>query len=135
MNLHEWLRVADRWWPAPIAAVVLIVNVLTWAPYLSTMLAVLFSTRPMVWAREAARSTQCKNNLRQFFVSMSLHSDNDPQTRLSSGAFDGRLLVDRFRFVASWKAGVHEAHPLRELNRLVREKRLVPAQSDSTSRS
>ena len=36
-------------------------------------------------------------------------------------AFDGRLLVDRFRFVASWKAGVHEAHPLRELNRLVRD--------------
>lgn len=36
-------------------------------------------------------------------------------------AFDGRLLVDRFRFVASWTAGAHEAHPLRELNRVVRE--------------
>jgi hypothetical protein len=34
-------------------------------------------------------------------------------------AFDGRLLVDRFRFVASWKAGVYEAHPLRELNRAI----------------
>ena len=36
-------------------------------------------------------------------------------------AFDGRLLVDRFRFVAAWTAGAHEAHPLRELNRVIRE--------------
>ncbi|MBW3597160.1 MAG: DUF1559 domain-containing protein [Planctomycetes bacterium] len=40
-------------------------------------------------AREAARRTQCKNNLRQFFISVSLHSDNDPQGRLaSSGGWD-----------------------------------------------
>jgi prepilin-type N-terminal cleavage/methylation domain-containing protein/prepilin-type processing-associated H-X9-DG protein len=40
-------------------------------------------------AREAARSTQCKNNLRQFFISVSLHADNDPQERLaSSGGWD-----------------------------------------------
>lgn len=42
-------------------------------------------------AREAARSTACKNNLRQFFVSASLHADNDPQERFaSSGAMDPR---------------------------------------------
>ena len=30
MDLHQWLRVADRWWPAPIAAIVLVANLLTW---------------------------------------------------------------------------------------------------------
>lgn len=39
-------------------------------------------------AREAARNSMCKSNLRQFFVSMSLFADKDPQGRLSSGAFD-----------------------------------------------
>ncbi len=34
-------------------------------------------------------------------------------------AFDGRLLVDRFRFAASWKGGANEAHPVRELNRVI----------------
>ena len=34
-------------------------------------------------------------------------------------AFDGRLLVERFRFAGSWKAGANEAHPLRELNRVI----------------
>jgi prepilin-type processing-associated H-X9-DG protein len=54
-------------------------------------------------AREAARSTQCKNNLRQFFVSVALHADNDPQERFSSsGAADPRRdgSLDTFGWVA-----------------------------------
>jgi hypothetical protein len=34
-------------------------------------------------------------------------------------AFDGRLLVDRFRFVGSWTPGANPAHPLRTINNLV----------------
>ena len=34
-------------------------------------------------------------------------------------AFDGRLLVDRFRFVGSWRAEGNAGHPLRELNRVI----------------
>ena len=41
-------------------------------------------------AREAARSNSCRNNLRQFFVSLSTHADFDPQERYCSGAFDGK---------------------------------------------
>ena len=41
-------------------------------------------------AREAARATQCKANLRQFFVGLTTHADNDPQERYSTGAYDGR---------------------------------------------
>jgi prepilin-type processing-associated H-X9-DG protein len=53
-------------------------------------------------AREAARSTTCKNNLREFFVSQSLHADNDPQNRFASGAFDGRRdgSIDTWGWVA-----------------------------------
>jgi prepilin-type N-terminal cleavage/methylation domain-containing protein len=39
-------------------------------------------------AREAARNAQCKSNLRQFFVSMSIFSDHDPQERMCTGAYD-----------------------------------------------
>jgi prepilin-type N-terminal cleavage/methylation domain-containing protein/prepilin-type processing-associated H-X9-DG protein len=39
-------------------------------------------------AREAARSTQCKANLRQFYLGFAQHADKDPQTRFSTGAFD-----------------------------------------------
>ncbi len=41
-------------------------------------------------ARESARATQCKANLRQFFVGQTTHADNDPQERYSTGAYDGR---------------------------------------------
>ena len=41
-------------------------------------------------ARESARATQCKANLRQFFVGLTTHADNDPQERYSTGAYDGR---------------------------------------------
>jgi prepilin-type N-terminal cleavage/methylation domain-containing protein/prepilin-type processing-associated H-X9-DG protein len=41
-------------------------------------------------ARESARATQCKANLRQFFVGLTTHADNDPQERYSTGASDGR---------------------------------------------
>jgi prepilin-type N-terminal cleavage/methylation domain-containing protein/prepilin-type processing-associated H-X9-DG protein len=41
-------------------------------------------------AREAARRTSCKNNLRQFGVGFHLFADRDPQGRLCSGAADFR---------------------------------------------
>jgi prepilin-type N-terminal cleavage/methylation domain-containing protein/prepilin-type processing-associated H-X9-DG protein len=41
-------------------------------------------------AREAARSTQCKANLRQFYLGFAQHADKDPLTRFSSGGFDWR---------------------------------------------
>lgn len=39
-------------------------------------------------AREAARNTQCKNNLRQVGISMHTFADSDPQERYTSGAWD-----------------------------------------------
>lgn len=39
-------------------------------------------------AREAARNTQCKNNLRQYGISMFTFAESDPKGRLSSGTFD-----------------------------------------------
>jgi len=39
-------------------------------------------------AREAARSTQCKNNLRQFGIALYSWSDSDPAKRICSGQFD-----------------------------------------------
>ena len=41
-------------------------------------------------ARESARSSQCKGNLRQFFVGFETFSAKDPQGRFSTGAYDGR---------------------------------------------
>ena len=53
-------------------------------------------------AREAARSNQCKNNLRQFFVGFSLHADNDPTELYSTGAADFRRdgSLDTYGWVA-----------------------------------
>lgn len=39
-------------------------------------------------AREAARNTQCKNNLRQIGISTHTFADSDPQERYMTGAFD-----------------------------------------------
>lgn len=41
-------------------------------------------------AREAARSAQCKNNLRQFGVAFHTFAEADKQSRLCSGAYDFR---------------------------------------------
>ncbi|MCU0870996.1 MAG: DUF1559 domain-containing protein [Pirellulaceae bacterium] len=53
-------------------------------------------------AREAARANTCRNNLRQIFVSLATHADNDPNERFCSGAFDGTRdgCVDSFGWVA-----------------------------------
>ncbi len=54
-------------------------------------------------AREAARGTQCKANLRQFFISVSTFADRDPQTKFaSSGAWDGKRdgCLDSYGWVA-----------------------------------
>ncbi len=53
-------------------------------------------------AREAARDTSCKNNLRQFGMGFSLHADRDPQSRLCTGAYDYRRdgCVDTWGWVA-----------------------------------
>lgn len=53
-------------------------------------------------AREAARSTTCKNNLRQFGIGFHLFADTDPQGRLCTGASDFRRdgCVDTWGWVA-----------------------------------
>ena len=39
-------------------------------------------------AREAARGSQCKSNLRNFYVGLQQHADKDAQGRLCTGAYD-----------------------------------------------
>ncbi len=41
-------------------------------------------------AREAARSSTCKTNLKNFYIGFATFADKDPATRFSSGAWDGR---------------------------------------------
>ncbi len=56
------------------------------------IIAILISlvTPAVVAAREAARSTQCKNNLRNFGVGLHAHAANDKRNRFCSGAYDFR---------------------------------------------
>lgn len=59
-------------------------------------------------AREAARSTQCRANLRQFFVSIASFADRNSTTAFSSGgAWDGRRdgCLDSFGWVADMVNG------------------------------
>ena len=53
-------------------------------------------------AREAARNTQCKNNLRQFGLSMYTFADADPKGRLATGGVDYFRdgCIDTYGFVA-----------------------------------
>ncbi len=53
-------------------------------------------------AREAARNTQCKNNLRQFGIGMFVFAESDPGSRLCSGAYD--LLRDGCPSKYGWVA-------------------------------
>lgn len=57
-------------------------------------------------AREAARGTQCKNNLRQIGIALYSWSDTDPARRLCSGAFD--LKRDGDPTLYSWAANVKQ---------------------------
>ncbi len=41
-------------------------------------------------ARESARRTQCQSNLKQLYQSFASFADKDPNTRFSSGAYDGQ---------------------------------------------
>lgn len=53
-------------------------------------------------AREAARASTCRNNLRQIYVSLATHADNDPSERFCSGAMDGKRdgCIDSIGWVA-----------------------------------
>jgi prepilin-type N-terminal cleavage/methylation domain-containing protein/prepilin-type processing-associated H-X9-DG protein len=53
-------------------------------------------------AREAARNTECKNNLRQFGIGFHVFADRDPNERLCTGAWDYRRdgALDRYGWIA-----------------------------------
>lgn len=53
-------------------------------------------------ARESARSTSCKSNLRQFYLGFAMHADRDLNGAFSSGAYDPRRdgCVDTIGWVA-----------------------------------
>jgi prepilin-type N-terminal cleavage/methylation domain-containing protein len=63
-------------------------------------------------AREAARSAQCQNNLRQFGLGMQVFSSQDPSQRYCSGAYDWKRdgAVDKYGWVGDL-VGIAAATP------------------------
>src|SRR5688500_11833196 len=53
-------------------------------------------------AREAARDTQCKNNMRQFGLGFHMVADKDPQERFTTGQWDNSRdgCMDTYGWVA-----------------------------------
>src|SRR6188768_3418161 len=53
-------------------------------------------------ARESARNTDCKNNLRQFGIGLNIFADRDPNGRFCSGSWDQRRdgSMDTYGWVA-----------------------------------
>ena len=47
----------------------------------------------IISARAAARSVQCKNNLRQFGIALHSFSTTDPKSRLCTGAMDAATVL------------------------------------------
>jgi prepilin-type N-terminal cleavage/methylation domain-containing protein/prepilin-type processing-associated H-X9-DG protein len=77
-----------------------LVEILVVVAIIATLAAILLPA--LSAAREAARSSQCRNNLRQFFVGFAVHADNDPNERYSTGAFDYKRdgSIDTYGWVA-----------------------------------
>ena len=61
-------------------------------------------------ARESARNSSCKNNLRQFGMGMEEFANSDPQERLCTGAYDFRRdgCPDTWGWDVAYKDGSHE---------------------------
>src|SRR5687767_16022024 len=56
-------------------------------------------------AREAARSSTCQNNLRQFGAGLQIFAERDPQKRYCTGAYD--LSRDGSPDYVGWVADLH----------------------------
>ncbi len=77
-----------------------LVELLVVIAIIGILIALLFPA--FVSIRNAARSTQCKSNLRQFAVCLLAKASNSPSGAFCSGAFDGKRdgVFDKFSWVA-----------------------------------